>query len=76
MNVNVKRVWTQDQDEWILTTSTMTTEERKARSNKLRDGPCAERYFELEQCSMEKKISSHMVRGLMLGLIPCHISSL
>jgi hypothetical protein len=40
----------------------MATEERKDNSNKLRDGPCAEHYFELEKCAAEKNITnSHMV---------------
>lgn len=38
---------------------TMATDQR---SNKLRDGPCAEHYIELEKCAIEKNItSSHMV---------------
>ena len=41
---------------------TMATEQRSETSNKLRDGPCAEHYIELEKCGTEKKItSSHMV---------------
>jgi hypothetical protein len=40
----------------------MAAEQQKDNSNKLRDGPCAEHYFELEKCAAEKNItSSHMV---------------
>eukprot|EP00984_Skeletonema_dohrnii_P021497 scaffold10755_cov123-Skeletonema_dohrnii-CCMP3373.AAC.8 len=39
----------------------MATEQRSDNSNKLRDGPCAEHYFELEKCAIEKNITtSHM----------------
>ena len=41
---------------------TMAIEQKSETSNKLRDGPCAEHYIELEKCSTEKKITNnHMV---------------
>ena len=44
----------------------MTTDQR--RNNKLRDGPCAEQYVELEKCAIEKQITnSHMVSLIGVG---------
>ena len=45
----------------------MTTDQRR-NNNKLRDGPCAEQYVELEKCAIEKQITnSHMVSLMDVG---------
>jgi hypothetical protein len=59
-------------------TTTMNADKADSNDNhrdKLRDGPCAKPYFDLEECAADKSVRSHRVSRRRRGCVDCGMAA-